>query len=218
MSRNPACDAGHPDVVVFDVGGVIVRWQPLELMRRHFPDDARDDARARTLMGRVFQTFSLDADWAAFDRGEVEAEVLADRIAARTGLARAQVRSLIEAIPEHIQPMPESLAILEALRAHGRRLAVLSNMPRPYADHLEREHPCFGWFEHRTWSGRLGVMKPQREIFDHVRAAVGVSHPSKLLFVDDHAGNVEAARALGWRAIHFTSARDCAAALDAAFA
>lgn len=206
--------APHPQVIVFDVGGVIVQWQPLELMRWHFPAHAHDEAGARAVMAQVFESFTPAADWAAFDRGHVEADALALSIAARTGLQLEQVRSLIDAVPEHLQPMPDVVALLERLRSGCRRLALLSNMPRPYADHLEREHRCFDLFEHRAWSGRLGVMKPQREIFDHVREQLGVDDASQLLFIDDHAGNIEAARALGWQALHFTSAREVIAALD----
>ena len=206
--------ATRPLAVVFDVGGVIVQWQPLELMRRHFPSHARDEADARAVLAQVTQSFAVEGDWAAFDCGRIEADELAARIAQRTPLPLPQVRTLIDAIPEHLQPMPEMVALLGRLGAAGRRLALLSNMPRPYADHLERQHRCFDAFEHRAWSGRLGVMKPQREIYDHVRERLGVDHASQLLFVDDHAGNVDAARALGWQALHFTSARDVIAALD----
>jgi putative hydrolase of the HAD superfamily len=199
--------------VVFYVGGVLVQWKPLELMRAHFGDLATDDAGARAVMAQVFQTFAPEADWGAFDRGHVEPDVLAARISARTGYPRAQVEALIDAIPQHLQPMPESVALLERVRAAGHRLALLSNMPRPYAAHLEQAHECFGWFEHRTWSGRLGVMKPQREIFDHIRDAAGLDL-EHAVFIDDHRGNIDAARIYGWRAIHFDGAAGCAAALD----
>ena len=200
--------------VVFDVGGVLVQWQPLELMRVHFGDRARDDAGARAVMAQVFQTFAPEADWGAFDRGHVEPDVLAERIAVRTGYPRAQVASLIAAIPDHLQPMPDSVALLRRVRAAGHRLALLSNMPRPYAAHLESAHECFGWFEHRTWSGRLGVMKPQREIFDHIRDAAGLDL-AHAVFVDDHHGNIDAARRYGWQALQFTSAAQCEADLRA---
>jgi putative hydrolase of the HAD superfamily len=191
--------------VVFDVGGVIVRWQPNELMRRCFPQHAVDDASADAVKAQVFQTFAPDADWSTFDRGAVEPDVLADRIAERTGLPRDGMAALIGAIPEHLQPMPASVALLESVRAAGHRLALLSNMPRPYAAHLEDAHACFSWFEHRAWSGRLGVMKPDRAIFDSVRDALSLDL-QHAIFIDDHAGNVDAAASFGWQALHFENA------------
>lgn len=198
--------------VVFDVGGVIVRWQPDDLMRHCFARHAFDDASARAVKAQVFQSFAPDADWSAFDRGVVDAEALSDSIAARTGLPRDGVAALIEAVPDHLQPMPASVALLERVRAAGHRLALLSNMPRPYAAHLEATHACFGWFEHRTWSGRLGVMKPQRGIFDHVQATLDLDL-ADAIFIDDHHANIDAARGYGWNALHFENAAQCEAAL-----
>ncbi len=197
---------------VFDVGGVIVRWQPEALMRQCFPQHAVDDASAARIKSQVFQSFAEGGDWAAFDRGQVEPAALAGRIAERSGLPHHGVTALIDAIPDHLQPMPESVALIERVRAAGHRIALLSNMPRPYADHLEATHECFGWFEQRAWSGRLGMMKPQREIFDHLQAALGIE-PSQALFLDDHPGNIDAARRLGWHAVHFRDAAQVEAEL-----
>lgn len=201
--------------IVFDVGGVIVRWQPNELMRQCFPQQASDEDSAERVKALVFQKFADGGDWAAFDCGSVEPGALAQRIAQRSGLPCEGVTALIDAIPDHLQPMPGSVALIERVRAAGHRLALLSNMPRPYAAHLESAHECFGWFEQRAWSGRLGVMKPERAIFDHLLGAMALDDPSQAIFLDDHAANIEAARGLGWQALQFESAaqaeRDLAA-------
>jgi putative hydrolase of the HAD superfamily len=198
--------------IVFDVGGVLVRWQPLELMRQVLPQQARDDASAKAVAAAVFETFTPQADWSLFDRGQIESDALAERIAARTGYPLSGLQALIAAIPEHIQPMPASVALLERVRAAGHRLALLSNMPIAYADHLEAAHACFGWFEARVFSGRVGLIKPERAMFDHARAALGLEL-EHALFIDDHAGNVDGARRSGWRALQFDGAAQCEAAL-----
>jgi putative hydrolase of the HAD superfamily len=195
--------------IVFDVGGVVVRWQPLELMQTHLPM-----VRPQEAFENVFQGWAPGADWPAFDLGQVEPDALATRIARRTGYPRAAIESLIAAIPAHLQPMAASLALIERLRATGHRLGLLSNMPRPYADHLERAHGCFAWFEHRAWSGRIGLMKPQRAIFDHLHEAMALDLDDAL-FIDDHPANVEAARGFGWQALHYQDAAQCEAALAA---
>jgi len=196
--------------VVFDVGGVIVRWQPLDLMREHLP--AVD---AQLAFAQVFQDWALGSDWRAFDLGQVQPDTLAERIALRTGYPREAIAALIDAVPGHLQPMAESVALIERVRAAGHRLALLSNMPVPYAAHLEAQHACFAWFEHRAWSGRLGHAKPERAIFDHLQAQLRPDDPSQLLFIDDHEGNVDAARRLGWNALHFCSAGQASEALQA---
>jgi putative hydrolase of the HAD superfamily len=186
--------------IVFDVGGVVVRWQPLELMRAHLPMAAPEEAFAQ-----VFQHWAPGSDWLDFDLGHVTPEALARRIAERTGYPPQAVAALIAAVPAHLQPMPQSVALIEGLRARGHRLALLSNMPAPYADHLEAAHACFEAFEHRLWSGRVGLVKPAPAVFQHLQSALGVD-ASQLVFLDDHPGNVEAARALGWQAVQFSDA------------
>jgi putative hydrolase of the HAD superfamily len=198
--------------LVFDIGGVVVRWQPLQLMRQVFPAQAQDEAGAKALAAAIFQGLTPGGDWAEFDRGRIEPAALAERIAARTGCAVQNVSALIAAIPAHIQPLPASVALLERVRTAGHRLTLLSNMPVPYADHLEATHACFGWFEARVFSGRVGLMKPERAMFDHARDALALDL-EHALFIDDSAGNIDAARAFGWQALRFENAAQCEADL-----
>lgn len=198
--------------LVFDIGGVVVHWQPLQLMQQVLPAQAHDESSAKAVVAAVFQTFAPEADWAQFDLGRIEPDPLAERIAARTGYPLQGLRALIAAIPAHIQPMPASVALLERARAAGHRLTLLSNMPVPYADHLEAAHACFGWFEAGVFSGRVGLMKPERAMFDHARDSMALDL-GQSLFIDDHPANIAAARALGWQALHFENAAQCEAAL-----
>ncbi len=198
--------------LVFDIGGVVVQWQPLPLVRKLLPALAHDEASAGAVAAGVFQSHTPDADWAQFDRGQVEPDALAERIAARTGYPVQALSTLIAAIPQHLQPMPASVALLERVRAAGHRLTLLSNMPAAYADHLEARHACFGWFEAGVFSGRVGLMKPERAMFEHAREALALDL-EQTLFIDDHAANIEAARTQGWQALRFESAAQCEAEL-----
>ncbi len=197
-------------VVVFDVGGVIVRWQPLALMRHHLPM-----AEPQEAFTNVFQHWAPGSDWLAFDLGHIRSEALAERISRRTGYPVAALASLIGGIPAHLAPMPSSVALMDRVHSAGHRLAVLSNMPAPYADHLESAHACFGAFEHRVWSGRIGLAKPEPAIFAHLQNTLD-AEPNDIIFLDDVAGNVEAARRCGWQALHFQSAELALGELTAA--
>lgn len=205
---------GHPPrrTLVFDIGGVVVRWQPQTLLQEVLPALARDAERAQAMVGRIFQGFAVDSDWADFDRGVVTPAELAQRIAARTGYPAHDLRTLIDAIPAHLVPMPDSLALLARLRAAGHRLTLLSNMPPPYIDHLLAQHACFDDFEAGVFSGRIGLIKPERAMFDHALQALALDL-RQALFVDDNPANIDAAQALGWQALHFENAAQCEAAL-----
>jgi HAD superfamily hydrolase (TIGR01509 family) len=198
--------------IVFDFGGVVFNWQPHALLQQLLPRHASDDASARDLTALIFQGYAPGSDWAEFDLGRVDAHAVAERIARRTGLAEADVRAIVQAIPSHLAPQADTVALLGRLKAAGHRLFYLSNMPAPYADYLERSHPFFDWFDDGVFSARVQLMKPQPAIFREAAQRFGVA-PAELLFIDDLAHNIDAARALGWQGLHFQGAAACEAAL-----
>ena len=200
--------------IVFDFGGVVFNWQPPVLLRQALPHLPLDDAAARELAAQLFQGFAPASDWAEFDRGRIEPAALATRIARRTGLAPADVHAVIAAIPHHLAPQADTVALMRRLKRAGHRLFYLSNMPAPYADHLERSHEFFDLFDAGVFSARVQLIKPEAAIFHAAVQRFGVP-PAELLFIDDVAHNVAAARALGWQGLLFESAAACEAALPA---
>ena len=193
----------EPTRIVFDWAGVLFHWQPHRLVQRALPRHAPDEAAAKRWVQDIFQGYG--GDWADFDRGVVEVPALVARIAARTGLSEPEVQRVVEAVPAELQPMPDTVALLRRLHAQGRRLHYLSNMPAPYAEHLERTHDFLGCFESGLVSARVRQIKPEPGIFD-TAARFFDAAPSELLFIDDVPVNVQAARAAGWQALHFVDA------------
>jgi HAD superfamily hydrolase (TIGR01509 family) len=196
--------------IVFDFAGVLFHWRPTELMKRELPQRATDEASAAHWVDTVFQAYG--GDWGEFDRGTVEVPALVQRIVQRTGLAAHEVQAIVDAVPRELQPVPETVALLRRLRGAGAPLYFLSNMPAPYADHLEATHDFVGWFIDGVFSARVQAIKPERAIFDLTAQRFGVP-PGELLFFDDHPANVAAARAAGWQAEQFTDAAAAAATL-----
>jgi putative hydrolase of the HAD superfamily len=200
--------------VVFDFGAVLFQWQPYRLLQECLPELAPDEDSARRVAAQIFESFTPDSDWARFDLGRIAEAELAERIAARIGVQPAQVRRVIDAIPPHLQPQPATVALLKHLKAAGYRLYYLSNMPHPYADHLERCNDFVADFQDGIFSARVGLMKPHAAIFELAERRFGLV-PADTLFIDDHAGTVEAARTRGWQAVRFVDAVQCSAEVRA---
>jgi putative hydrolase of the HAD superfamily len=196
--------------IVFDFAGVLFGWHPPSLIRRALPGRATDDASAARWADLIFQGYG--GDWAEFDRGTVSPETLAERIARRTGLLEAEVRRVVDGVPRELQPIDSTVALLQRLRDAGQPLYFLSNMPAPYADLLEARHPFVGWFDDGVFSARVRLIKPEPAIFELAAQRFDMP-PGELLFFDDVAGNVEAARCAGWNAQQFTDAAACEAEL-----
>jgi HAD superfamily hydrolase (TIGR01509 family) len=198
--------------LVFDFGGVVFRWQPHELVARVLPHRAGSEAAVSALVAEFFQGYG--GDWGEFDRGTVDEVLLAHRIALRTGLPLQDVRRVIDGVPAELQPVPHTVRLMERLRERGHRLWFLSNMPAPYARHLEDTHDFMRWFAGGVFSSRVNLVKPEPAIFHEAQRRFGAP-AGELLFIDDFAHNVSAARALGWQGLHFLSPAQCEAELSA---
>ena len=101
------------------------------------------------------------------------------------------------------------LAWVDELRQHGVKTAVLSNLPRPLGDNLRRVEGFLDRFDHVTFSSELGIVKPERAIYDDAVRGVGVP-AAECLFLDDRAENVEGAREAGLQAELFKTWEDFA--------
>jgi putative hydrolase of the HAD superfamily len=194
--------------LVFDFGAVLFRWRPLEMVALSFPERASTPQQAGHLAHQIFG----HGDWLDFDRGRLAIRSVIERTATRLDLDRRVFRDLVRNIGEQLQPIDESLELLtrlHALRAQAQsdlRLYFLSNMPVPYARALERRHDFLGWFDGGIFSGDVLCIKPEPVIYQLLQQRYGLQ-PAQTVFVDDLLGNVQTARAMGWRGIHFTGAQ-----------
>jgi putative hydrolase of the HAD superfamily len=189
--------------IVFDFSGVLFNWHPVTMLQRELPHLAPNAAAAVHWVAQIFQGYH--GDWGDFDRGTVSVPELVQRIVKRTGLAQADVQTVIDAVPRALQPMPDTVTLLRRLHAAGRELFFLSNMPAPYADHLQANNEFLSCFRDGVFSARVHHNKPEPAIFMLATERFGAA-PQELLFIDDHLPNVEAAQAQGWNAFQFTSA------------
>jgi len=192
--------------VVFDFGGVLFDWQPHVFLTRLLPELTPTPEAAHSLAVNLFEGYG--GDWAAFDRGTIEPEALAQTIARRTGLAVHDTRKVIHGVPYELRPVAGTVALLRRLHAAGHGLFYLSNMPEPYAQHLQANHEFLGLFRGGVFSARVNLIKPEPEIYAHALAVFGID-AEHTLFIDDVAHNAEAARAAGWQAVHFQDPAQC---------
>lgn len=189
--------------LIFDFGAVLFRWRPAALLRRVLPDLCTDADSTQAMVDGFFQGYG--GDWGRFDRGDIEVHALTESIATRLALAPERVRAVIDAVPGELEPIADTVALLRRLHAAGHRLFYLSNMPAPFADHLERSHDFLACFEAGVFSARVGLVKPEPAIFELALRRFGLA-AGDAIFLDDHAANIQAARAVGLRAVHFADA------------
>lgn len=192
--------------VVFDIGNVLIHWDPLRLYTRVFGN--RADAER-------FLSEICTAPWnQEMDRGQLESEAVAERITLFPEWAdeiRAWDTDWHEMVAGAIDG---SVAILETLRRRGVPDYAISNFaPTRFTETLVR-FPFLNGFRDTVVSAQVGLVKPDPAIFRLFLDRNGLTAES-CLFVDDVVANVEAARSVGMRAVRFTTPEAFAADLAA---
>jgi 2-haloacid dehalogenase len=190
----------RPSAVVFDLGGVLIDWDPRYLYRSLF---GGDEAAMEAFLAEV-----TTPDWnSQQDAGRPWAEAiesLARKHPERRELISAFWLRWTETLGEAIEPTVE---ILGELHRAGVRLFALSNWSAETFPLAKPRYPFLEWFEGIVISGELGVVKPDARIFRHLLARYGLD-PAATVFIDDSEANVRAALDLGMRAIRFEDAHE----------
>lgn len=182
--------------VVFDLGGVLIDWNPRHLYRKLLPDAASVEA---------FLAEVCTSDWNhQQDAGRSCAEAIAELSARhpdRAELVAAYYGRWEEMLGGALE---EAVAILDQLDAAGVPLYALSNWARETFPIARARFPFLARFRGIVVSGEERVAKPDPRIYrillDRYRL-----EPSGCLFIDDVARNVEGARAAGMQAVLYSS-------------
>jgi 2-haloacid dehalogenase len=187
---------GTHDTVLFDLGNVLVGWDPYGPYAGRMPNHEVDAFFAET--GFLALNHRADA-------GEPWASLVAELAAAAPHHAAAAQLYVDHFADSLTGPVPGSAAVVEELRGAGVRLLGLSNWSAELFRHAEPAAPAIGLLEEVLVSGEVHLAKPDPAIFLLARERFGLD-PARTVFVDDAPANVAAAAALGFDAIRFTDA------------
>ena len=184
------------NTVVFDLGGVLVDWDPRHLLRKVMPGR---EAEMEALLADVLNhAWNLERD-----KGDSWAEAMD-----RNKAAYPQWADIFDLYTERwAETLNGSHAgtveILRELKARGTPLYALSNWSAEMFPHAEATYDWLQLFDGVVVSGRVKMIKPERDIFDYLLRTYDLE-AEDILFVDDHEPNVVAARSYGIAAHHFT--------------
>jgi len=191
--------------VVFDLGGVLIDWDPRHLYRKLIPDEME--------MERFLDEVCNDEWNVRQDAGRTIAEAVSERIDLypdHSSLIEAYYERWQEMVPGAIEGTVE---ILTELKALGTPLYALTNFSRETFPRACQRFDFFGWFDGVLVSGQVGVIKPDRRIYELLFSTFAID-PENALFIDDRQDNVDGARAAGMDAIRFSSPQQLRADLS----
>lgn len=194
-----------PEAVVFDIGNVLIEWNP----ERFYDSRLGVEGRRALFAETGIEAMNLRVDAGAPFRATVEAH------AALHPKWAAQILWWYDHWIEMASPRIEgSIACLRALRAKGVPVFALTNFGDESFDYAQSQYDFLREFDRFYVSARLGVIKPDPAIYEIVEKDSGIA-PGALIFADDKAENVAAALARGWKAHQFTDWQGWAARLVA---
>jgi 2-haloacid dehalogenase len=183
--------------VVFDLGGVLIDWNPRYLYRKIFgTEEEMED----------FLSTVATMDWNdQLDRGEPLADAVAELTAAHPDHADSIAAYIDRWIEMVAGALDETVAVLAELHAGGVPLFALSNWSTETFRLVRHQFEFLDWFDGILLSSEVGVTKPDRRIFEALCDRYGLQ-PATTLFIDDNPPNVEGARAAGLQAVRFETA------------
>ncbi|HUS63262.1 MAG TPA: HAD family phosphatase [Kofleriaceae bacterium] len=181
--------------VVFDLGGVLIDWNPRYLYRKLLPE-----AEVEALLATVCTQAWNEQQDAGRTVAEATAELVA-RFPDQEALIRAYYARWDEMLGGLIAG---TAAIVEELHARGVPLYALSNWSAETFHHARDRYAVLARFRAIVVSGEEKLIKPDARIFQLLFARHRVE-PTSSIFIDDVERNVDAARRLGMTAIHFES-------------
>jgi 2-haloacid dehalogenase len=181
--------------VVFDLGGVLIDWDPRYLYRKLLADEAAVEEFLATV---------CTPEWnAEQDRGRPFAEGIAELVE-RHPAHGAAITAYHERWPEMLGgEVPGSVEVLAELRGAGVPLYALTNWSAETFGVARERFGFLEWFEGVLVSGEERLIKPDPRIFRLLLDRFGLD-PASTVFVDDSEANVAAARELGLDAVRFT--------------
>ena len=195
---------GRRPAIVFDLGGVLIDWNPRHLYRKLFDDEARME----WFLAEVCHTAWNEEQ----DRGRAFA-VAVEEAAARHPEHRPLIAAYFERWDEMMAgPIEGAVAILEELENAGHELHALTNWSAETFPFARDRFAFLERFESILVSADVGLIKPDPRIFELLLARIGRA-PAECVYIDDNPKNVAAAAALGLDAIAFEGADQLRVAL-----
>lgn len=186
--------------VIFDVGGVLIDWNPRHLYRKLFDGDS-DGAMERFLAEVCTPEWNLRQD---------VGRPFAEAVAELTGRFpdHADLIAAYDARWEEMVPgaHDETIEIVRELKARGTPLYCLTNFSTEKFPLMRRRFDVFDLFDGIVVSAEIGMVKPDPAVYRYLVERFGLEAPS-CLFVDDVEANVAAASSIGMQAVRYLSSQ-----------
>jgi len=172
--------------IIFDLGGVLVYFNPKELIANIFKNE---ESKPWELLNAHHTR-----PWLEMDRGTMNPDQVGQALAEQ--YPQEKLVTYIKTIPQYLLPLPQGLEIFDAVRAKGYRTYVLSNMSEQAHKDIVMHHDFIKKFDGTIFSYEVQAVKPDPDIYQILLNSYELK-PEECLFIDDLEVNINAGKSLG---------------------
>lgn len=184
---------------IFDIGNVLVDYEPLVYLRGLFTDDS--------VVEKMYESVFKSPEWLKMDEGLLTHDEAIERFCAREPGFESEIHLIMQRVNEMFIPKLETIELLPRLKELGHGIYYLSNIHTEIRDFLLENHDYFELFDGGVFSCDIKAIKPSPEMYIELINKYQLI-PTDCVFFDDLEGNVAAAEKEGIKGVLFTTA-DC---------
>ncbi len=186
--------------IVFDIGNVLVRWDPLPVVINFFPEEQFPENLTTTIFKSKI--------WYDLNLGKLTETDAIKLYSKELKIAEDKLQDLINSIKESLVPIDGSFELLNELYMLKFPLYCITDNIRELIVFLKNKYDFLTKFSDIVVSAELGVLKPNPLMYQKLINSHGFI-PSETVFIDDLLPNIQGAIDLGWHGILFTNSKDC---------
>lgn len=182
--------------IIFDIGNVLMTFNPREFIHSLVPGSERAEA--------CFSLMLKSPEWRMLDQGLLSVEKAKGIFCQRDPSLADAVETFFQHWLDMFQPIEETTHVVKSLRARGYSLIILSNFIRESFLALQSRMTFLPLFDRRVVSYEIGMVKPDRDIYEHLLRECRIE-AGACLFIDDMESNIRGAEAVGISTLLFRS-------------
>lgn len=184
--------------IIFDLGRVLINWEPEKYMKKVF-----DEKTTSFLLEKIFNT----NDWNLMDKGVIDEKTLWENKLNQYPEYKKEIEHMKNKVLDLLTPIEENTKLLYILKEKGYNLYILSNFSKIAFQKVYEKYDFFKLFDGMIISSHVKSIKPEDEIYKILIEKYKIN-PAESLYIDDKIENIKAGEIFGFKTIHLEKPED----------